>query len=89
MNAIEFVKNFGIEYAIKILNYDPSILDDVCHLDFGETENLKQIVDAWELVEAWGGIDRTKDRIEWAIVNKNYYAADMMKHSINLVEQCS
>ncbi len=38
MNAVEFVKKFGIEYAIKILNYDPSISDDVCHLDFGETK---------------------------------------------------
>lgn len=64
MNAIEFVKKFGIEYAIKILNYDPSILDDVCHLDFGETKNLKQIVDAWELVEKVGGLERVKRAID-------------------------
>lgn len=89
MTAIEFVKNFGIEYAIKILNYDPSILDDVCHLDFGETENLKQIVDAWELVGKVGGLDNAKTFDESCM----YCIAHLttlgnLQKAIKLVEQC-
>ena len=87
MKAFEFVKKFGIEYAIKILNYDPSILDDVCHLDFGETENLKQIVDAWELVESYGGYGEVKWQTENKIMYINNQEHDLVK-AINLVEQC-
>lgn len=89
MTAIEFVKKFGIEYAIKILNYDPSILDDVCHLDFGETENLKQIVDAWELVEKVGGLDNAKTFDESCMYCIAHLTTlDNLQQSINLVEQC-
>ena len=86
MNAIELVKKFGIEYAIKILNYDPSISDDVCHLDFGETENLKQIADDWELVFEHGSIGRAKK-----YADSTYTAPEIkavLVRAINLVEQC-
>ena len=94
MTAIEFVKKFGIEYAIKILNYDPSISDDVCHLDFGETENLKQIVDAWELVESYGGLVMAKrqyscfaNACESVGVNQSPRVLALGR-AISLVEQC-
>lgn len=101
MNAIGFVKKFGVEESAKIANesveFGKNVFYDLSdELYYGSNfggricvNDLKQIVDAFELVEAWGGIDKTKDRIDWAIVNKNFYAADMMKHAINLVEQCS
>lgn len=88
MNAIGFVKKHGIKEAIKVVGLHP--VSTLINIDGScvSVLDLKQIVEAFELVEAWGGIDKTKDRIDWAIVNKNFYAADMMKHAINLVEQC-
>lgn len=87
MKAVELIKEFGIEYAIKILNYDPSILDDVCHLDFGETKNLKQIVDAFELVEGYGGLEVAKTCEYSEDLDHVKYNVDLAK-AINLVEQC-
>lgn len=81
MNAIEFVKKKGINYAVKFLNYDPSICGDTCDLDFDETDNLKQIVEAFELIEKHGGIHGFK-----TYCNGDFSDDDLK--SINLVEQC-
>ena len=100
MKAVEFVKKFGIEYAIKILNYDQSISGDVCHLDFGETENLKQIVDAFELVET--GLPELKQAMfsdskdldyvkNWVLTVSEKLLTEKgikLKQAINLMEQC-
>lgn len=92
MNAIEFVKECGIDVAKRTLN---NAIDFGCaeiELFGGKyvfrTDDLKQIVEAFELVGSWGGIDRTKIKIEYAVKNKNFYVADMMKCELNLVEQC-
>ena len=89
MNAIEYVKKNGIEKS-KI------------HLDRMKQErwinsffnDLKQIVDAWELVQSYGGL---KSSIETHNCFKNACDGVGIKHSpkmvilkqaINLVEQC-
>ena len=92
MNAIEFVKGCGIDVAKRILNNAIGFGYAEIELFGGKyvfrTDDLKQIVEAFELVGAWGGIDRTKIKIEYAVKNKNFYAADMMRGELNLVEQC-
>ena len=92
MNAIEFVKGCGIDVAKRILNNAIGFGCAEIELFGGKyvfrTNDLKQIVEAFELVGSWGGIDRTKIKIEYAVKNKNFYVADMMKCELNLVEQC-
>ena len=60
MKANEFIKEKGIDYAIKFLNRDVSIAEDKCELDFDEYENLKRLIDSWALVELCGGLDIAK-----------------------------
>ena len=64
MNAIEFVKECGIDVAKRTLN---NAIDFGCaeiELFGGKyvfrTDDIKQIVDALELVERFGGIERIK-----------------------------
>lgn len=83
MKAVEFVKKNGIEKS-KI------------HLDKMKQErwinsffnDLKQIVDAFELVERFGGIDMAKtcecEEFEWG---RTRYNMELM-NAVNLVEQC-
>lgn len=86
MNAIEFVKKFGLDYAVKLLNYDQSISDHVCQLDFGESENLKQIVEAFELVEKHGGINEAIEATGSYYIKPSDW--EDLNNAINLVEQC-
>lgn len=89
MNAIEYVKKNGIEKS-KI------------HLDRMKQErwinsffnDLKQIVDAWELVESYSGLTMAKrqyscfaNACESVGVNKSPRVLALGK-AINLVEQC-
>lgn len=51
MNAVEFVKKYGWDYAKHILSDDaPLVLD----LDYNE---LKRLVESYELVEKHGGVN--------------------------------
>ena len=92
MNAIEFVKGCGIDVAKRTLNNAIGFGCAEIELFGGKyvfrTDDLKQIVEAFELVGSWGGIDRTKIKIEYAVKNKNFYIADTMRGELNLVEQC-
>ena len=98
MNAIEFVKKKGINYAIKFLNYDPSICGDACELDFDETDKLKQIVEAFELVERFGGFDKSNKMLKKAYDNCSSIISirkigfecsySGLQEAINLVERC-
>ena len=90
MSAIEFVKEHGIEYTTGIVVG--------CESGFlPKNDNyfdLKQIVEAWELVQSYGGL---KSSIETHNCFKNACDGVGIKHSpkmvilkqaINLVEQC-
>lgn len=88
MNAIEFVKNYGIDEAMEKVQ-DCEFLNaeffnwmgnDVCVSD------LKQIVDAFDFVMEHGSVDRAKKYAE------SRYTAPEVKQfllkAINLVERC-
>lgn len=77
MNATEFVKHHGIEYTKGIIiGCESGLLPKN-----NNYADLKQIVDAWELVEKVGG---TKTAKMWISIGNH---EDIQK-AINLVEQC-
>ena len=93
MNAIEIVKKFGFIEAKNTLD-DCIFLEaaffnclgfDICVSD------LKQIVDAFELVESKGGLVECKkilsrDNFTWCSGGSVY--GNPLKRAVNLVEQC-
>lgn len=83
MDAKEFVKKFGWDYAIKFLNYDPTIGSDKCDLDFGEHEKLVELVDAYKLVQYYGGLDNAK---EYLNRYKQFPFIKKLNKAIKLVE---
>ena len=94
MNAIEFVKECGIDVAKRTLN---NAIDFGCaeiELFGGKyvfrTDDLKQIVDAFELVESKGGLVECKkilsrDNFTWCSGGSVY--DNPLKRAVNLVEQ--
>lgn len=113
MNAIEFVKKFGVKEAKRIVEYrdnhaksthvfkfnesciDKGVINGGAYLytksynDYSvSVGDLKQIVDAFELVERFGGIEHAKNerdfRREQNILQR--YDAEISE-AINLVEQ--
>lgn len=56
MKAIDFFKKFGIEKA----KYFCSFMDDSCDLHDFKISDLKQIVEAFELVESKGGLSMAR-----------------------------
>lgn len=91
MNAVEFVKKYGWKEAhIYLLNcampQDKWFMrrgDLISGQDF---DDLKQIVDAFELVDGYGGLAEAK----WDLDNPNIDASEAfdLKQAIKLVEQC-
>ena len=74
MNANEFVKKFGLEYAKHILLEESVILVD---LDY---ENLKRLVESHELVERVGGLLSAKANIiEMVVDSGSGYVSDDAK----------
>lgn len=89
MNAIEFVKHHGIEYTKGIIiGCESELLPKN-----NNYADLKQIVDAFELVESLGGMDMAKDIFDIEIHEPHYnYDAEKVtriEQAINLVEQCN
>jgi hypothetical protein len=89
MNAIDYVKQNGIE---KSKNHLEKMNAENWHNGF--YNDLKQIVDAFELVDRFGGLFSAK-----VSLNKEGYTGgiecgddliddDQLKKAINLVEQC-
>ena len=88
MKANEFIKKYGIEYAIKFLNYDASIAEDRCVLDFGEHYYLRRLVESHELVDAVGGMDKAKLLLRMRIAAELYDSAHEIEQAILDVESC-
>ena len=94
MNAIDYVKQNGIEKAkihlekMKAERWINSFFND-----------LKQIVDAFELVDKFGGIDKSKKILKKAYESCSKIISDSRKNiettwndlndAINLMEQCN
>ena len=83
MNAVEFVKKHGIEYTKGIIiGCESGLLPK--NNNYAE---LKQIVNAWELVGSYGGIQRSKDHLNHRREYGLYQLPNLVQ-AINLVEQC-
>ena len=87
MNAIEFVKQNGIEKVKQIVDLFPiSTLINIDGISVSILE-LKQIVDAFEWVEKFGGLDGFKDEYMSRIENNECVSG--MNKVIDLVEKCN
>lgn len=61
MNAVEFVQKHGWEEAKKFLNLPSYTIDQLLMLQSGlRCNELQKLVDSWELVESWGGLEDAK-----------------------------
>ena len=86
MKAVEFVKNFGLGKAKGIVAV---MTDGTVNYD-GESvgySDLKQIVDAFELVGSHGGLRRAKLSCGYPSSDKSG-TVGRLNNAISLVEQC-
>lgn len=97
MNAIEFVKHIGFDYAKKVVDVFESATDtkgekmkisrndgEGFEIDF---DDLKRLVEAHELVESYGGLEVAKTCEYSEDLDHVKYNVDLAK-AINLVESC-
>ena len=91
MEAKEFVKKFGWDDAKARLNNNI----DMFYLGWGfYSGDLKTLVDAWELVEKFGGLFHAKVTLEKEGFTGGIELDDeliedvVLKQAIKLVEQC-
>lgn len=116
MNAIEFVKDKGLLFAIEVFQNSPDnfpeIVVDSDGVSYGIglvpfvggyhilRDDLKQVVEAFELVDQCGGLSKAKSELKLLMdsLSMGLYhgiegtCAEMkiprLKKAINLVEQC-
>lgn len=110
MNAIEFVKNCGVEEAKGLLDkyghsgfychfakiFNITISKSFCvkkdQFHTIDMSDLKQIVEAFELIDSYDGLSEANNWINNIISNggmTNIQAANCeLQKAINLVEQC-
>lgn len=83
--AIRFVSQCGLESAKSLMRMGSG----VCKLNDGEfhTDQLKEIVDAYDFVERQGGIDLLKAMEKSNRISGNIDVADNLKEAIALVEE--
>jgi len=93
MEAKEFIKKFGWDYARSLVS--KLNINDTFYLhDGGEVSvlELKTLVDAWELVESRGGLSEAKaiGQQYWnSEVGSAMFVAMEIKQAIELVESCN
>lgn len=89
MNAIEFVKKYGLQEAIKVVDLYP--VSTLINIDGScvSVLDLKKIADAFDLVERFGGISLAKDKINGKTDFNLTAMEGYLKQAINLVEQCN
>lgn len=85
MNAIEFVKKFGLDLAKRdVAAWQSGFIkrdDFLEHYGFDILDDLKQIVDAFWLVEKFGGSNESRKYVDNRILPE-------LSRAINLVERC-
>lgn len=87
MNAVEFVREFAVFGAKEYLAGATFYKDKL--MVFTDIDDLKQIVDAFELVDKHGGIVNA-NTIAWRLSKAGLDTqADQMRKAINRVEQCN
>lgn len=96
MKAIDFLKKFGLEHT-KYLIEDTELTEFAIHSTCGgkyyqdtvSVSDLKQIVDAFELVDSYGGLKEAKEWMQKDIDDEYWDdQSERRKQAINLVEQC-
>lgn len=93
MNAIEFVKKFGLDLAKRdVAAWQSGFIkreDFLENYGFDILDSLKQIVDAFELVDQWGGLEDAKLYDLSHCKSKPDSIGYKLMKAINLVEQCN
>ena len=83
MEAKEFVKKFGWDEAKARLNNNI----DMFYLGWGfYSGDLKTLVDAWELVEKYGGLESCYEKLY--MLHELTEDPEPIREAIELVEQC-
>ncbi len=89
MNAVEFVKKFGWERSKKAVWLSITEFSRAFDIDSGfiicRRKDLKRLVESWELVESYGGIDQSKKAI---IDGNNHCMFIDLEKAIENVEKC-
>lgn len=82
MNAVEFVKKFGWDVSKDLANRDKTSVGylSVEHHDVCQ-DDLKRLVESYELVEKFGGLDKSKNYID------NFILPELSR-AISYVEKC-
>lgn len=81
MKANEFVKKFGWEVAATDLrNHEKYGTRSILYI----YEDLKRLVESWELVDSYGGLDELKEFLSTLSMEPN----DYLKQAIADVESC-
>ena len=91
MKAIDFVKKYGLGEAKRVLHDSRGCVGVKLYGKYKfSTDDLKKLVDAFELVEWHGGLKYAKSYYERNSKQyPDYYAGwDDLKQAINLMEQC-
>lgn len=63
----------------------PKCSSENLQCDDWDLDNLKRLVESWELVESYGGLDDARD---FVFKNTGLYDVRDLKQAINLVESC-
>lgn len=90
MDAIEFVGNNGLDLVrrdVAALQNGFIKRDDFLeHYGFDVLDDLKQIVEAFELVESYGGLEKSKLKVQGNRLS--YKKTSSLWKAIELVEKC-
>lgn len=90
-DAIKFFKNSGLEKSREVIKMSSHALVDCGDGSYFHINQLKQIVDAFELVESLGGMAMAKDVFDIEIHEPHYnYDAEKVtriEQAINLMDQ--
>lgn len=84
MKANEFIKKYGWCEAKKRLQFYDKTYPNVSRLQ----QELKPYVDAYDLVESYGGIDEAPYEVYLETGDDCYYNKEL-EEAIKLVEECS
>jgi len=78
MKANEYMKKYGVDCAKEILEHNQDLMN------IGFFISLKRLVESWELVESYGGLDELKEFLSTLSAEPN----DYLKQAIADVESC-
>lgn len=92
MNAIEYVKKYGVKAARDLASRSKTSIGYLSVEHHGVNQgDLQEIVEAFELVKKHGGLDNAKYDAKYLFSNWGHSSPMelRLKHAINLVEQCN